>query len=149
MSICRTGFVFDERFLAHDTGVETVVEMRSVSFQVSPVPHPSSRFIIQRTKEFFDGAGLTQRMQPISARAATEDERAVYHTRAYIAGMRAYGLGGPSSGPWGDIDAQPWLLRGCALCRRWCDERGGCYYARTGTQCLCLGTPGLSSCNEQ
>ncbi len=104
LSSPRTGFVFDERFLGHDTGVETLVQMRGGAFAVSPDPHPSSSHITQRIKEFLDGSGLTARMVPIPARAASEDELAFFHTRAYIAGIRAYAAGGPSSGPWGETD---------------------------------------------
>jgi acetoin utilization deacetylase AcuC-like enzyme len=99
-----TGLVFDSRFLAHDTGVEDMVVVRGGSFQLSPQPHPSSAVITQRIKEFLDGSGLTARMLPIPARAATEDELAVYHTREYIAGIRAYASGGASRGDWGWAD---------------------------------------------
>ncbi len=51
------------------------------SFELSPEPHPSSVAITSRTKEFLDGSGLTARMTPIEARAASEDEIAMYHTR--------------------------------------------------------------------
>jgi len=104
MHSSRTGFVFDDHSLLHDTGVETTVLMRSGSFEVSPEPHPSSLYIIQRIKQFLDGSGLTAMMQPIAARAASEDEIAVYHTREYIAGIRAHAAGGPSKGSWGEVD---------------------------------------------
>ena len=42
MSIARTGFVFDERYLGHDAGIEATVTMRSGSFTLSPEPHPSA-----------------------------------------------------------------------------------------------------------
>ncbi|GAC1362177.1 MAG: histone deacetylase [Ktedonobacteraceae bacterium] len=80
--------------------------MRAGTFDLSPEPHPSSSFITRRIKEFLDGSGLTARMQAIAARAATEDEIAAYHTRAYIAGVRASALGGPTQGPWGEIDEE-------------------------------------------
>src|SRR6266568_6748065 len=99
MSTSGTGFVFDEHSLGHDTGVRTAVTMRNGSFEVAPEPHPSSLYIIQRIKQFLDGSGLTTRMHPIAARAATEDEIAVYHTREYIAGIRAHAAGGPAKGP--------------------------------------------------
>jgi acetoin utilization deacetylase AcuC-like enzyme len=100
----RTGFVFDERFLNHDTGVKASVQMRGRTFEVSPVAHYSSLYITKRIKEFFDGSGLTAHMFPIPARAASEDELAMFHTREYIAGIRAYAAGGPASGPWGETD---------------------------------------------
>lgn len=106
MTFSRSGLVFDDRFLAHETGTEAAVKMRDGSFDLSPEPHPSSSFITRRIKEFFDGSGLTAQMQPIAARAASEDELAVYHTRAYIAAIRASAFGGPLQGPWGEIDEE-------------------------------------------
>src|SRR5581483_6819700 len=112
----RTGLVFDERFLAHDTGVATTVQTRTGSFELSPEPHPSSVLITQRTKEFLDGSGLSLLMLPVNAREASEDEIAVYHTREYIAGIRACAEQGPMSGPfkaaWGEIDDETVLSPG-------------------------------------
>jgi acetoin utilization deacetylase AcuC-like enzyme len=100
-----TGLVFNERFLLHDTGVEAVVTLRDRSFELSPEPHPAAASIIRRTKEFLDLSGLTGQMLPIDARAATEDELAVYHTREYIAGIRAFASGSrPWQSSWGEID---------------------------------------------
>ena len=107
MAFSRTGFVFDEHYLGHDTGMQTIVRMRNgSSFEVSPEPHPSSTFIIRRIKEFLDGTGLTGQMYPIAARAASEDEIAVYHTREYIAGIRALAAGRPPENNWGSIDEE-------------------------------------------
>ena len=108
----RTGFVFDEHFLGHDTGVQTTVTMRTGSFEVAPEPHPSSLYITQRIKQFLDGSGLTAQMLPIAARVATEDEIAVYHTRQYIAGIRAHAAGGPARGTWGSVDDETALSPG-------------------------------------
>lgn len=112
----RTGFVFDERYLAHDTGTEERVEMRDGAFELSPEPHPSSVAITRRIKEFLDGSGLTARMQPVAARAASEDEIAVYHTRDYIAGIRTLSERGPVKGPllmpWGEVDEDTVLSPG-------------------------------------
>src|SRR5437588_8709341 len=108
-----TGLVFDERYLSHDTGVETTVTMRDGSFTLPPEPHPSALYITQRIKQFLDGSGLTARMQPIVARAASEDELAVYHTREYIAGIRALCEGeGPAKGAWGEVEFDTPLSRG-------------------------------------
>lgn len=116
MSLYRTGLVFDARFLAHDTGVESVVKTQYGSFSVSPEPHPSSSFIIQRIKEFLDGSYLSQHMLPIAARPATADELATYHTRAYIAGIQECAAHGPITGPytdtWGEIDDETVISTG-------------------------------------
>ncbi len=110
MPSSRTGFVFDERYLAHDTGTEVRVQMAGGSFELSPEPHPSSGAITSRIKEFLDGSGLTVRMVPIAARAASEDELAVYHTHEYIAGIRELAQNGPAQGPllaeWGEVDEE-------------------------------------------
>jgi acetoin utilization deacetylase AcuC-like enzyme len=108
----RTGFIFDEHFLAHDTGVQTTVVMRDGSFELSPEAHPSATSITSRTKEFLDSSGLTALMQPIEARAASDDEIATYHTRDYIAGIRAFAQGGPSHGDWGEVDEETTLSVG-------------------------------------
>lgn len=108
----RTGLVYDEHFLAHDTGIEKRVATRNGTFDLSPEPHPSSVTIVRRIKEFLDGSGLTDQMLPIPARPATEDELTVYHTKEYIAGIRAYAAGGPSKGSWGDIDEETVLSPG-------------------------------------
>ena len=108
----HTGLVFDERYLGHDTGMQTTVVMRHGSFQLGPEPHPSSAYITQRMKQFLDGSGLTAQMQFIPARAATEDEFAAYHTREYIAGVRAHVEGGPTKGDWGEIEMDTPLSRG-------------------------------------
>jgi len=113
MHIHSTGLVFDERYLGHDTGVQTTVTMRHGSFTLAPEPHPSSLFITQRIKQFLDGSGLTDQMQPIAARAVTEDELAAYHTREYIAGLRALAEGkGPMKGAWGEAEMDTPLSRG-------------------------------------
>ncbi len=112
MTAFRTGLVYDEHFLTHDTGTETRVVTRDRIFDLSPEPHPSSVAIIRRIKEFLDASGLTERMLPISARPATEAELTVYHTRAYIEGMRAYAAGGPAEGSWGSVDEETVLSAG-------------------------------------
>src|SRR5713226_9805862 len=112
MPMQRTGFVFDERYLRHDTGAQSTVRMRNGSFETSPDGHPSSTGITRRIKEFLDGSGLTAMMHPIPAHAASEDELAVYHTRDYIAGIRAHVEGGPMKGEWGEIESDTPLSRG-------------------------------------
>ena len=108
----RTGLIFDERCLSHDTGVQTTVVMRNGSFQLGPEPHPSSVYITQRIKEFLDGSGLTAQMEHIGARVATEEELAVYHTYEFIAGVHKHVEGGPKKGDWGEIESDTPLSKG-------------------------------------
>jgi acetoin utilization deacetylase AcuC-like enzyme len=113
MPAYSTGLNFDERYLNHDTGVETTVTMRNGSFTLPPEPHPSDLYITQRIKQFLDGSGLTARMQPIAARPASEDELALYHTREYIAAIRALCEGiGSAQGAWGEVEFDAPLSRG-------------------------------------
>jgi acetoin utilization deacetylase AcuC-like enzyme len=107
-----TGLIFDERYLRHDTGMQNIVLMRNGSFATSPEGHPSSTSITKRIKEFLDGAGLTAMMQPVAARAASDDELAVYHTREYIQGVRSHVQGGPMQGAWGEIESDTPLSAG-------------------------------------
>src|SRR5260370_16040546 len=88
MRMSRAGLIFDERFLAHDTGVEDTVMMRRGSFRLSPGSHPSSTFITKRVKEFLDGSGLTAQILPVETRAGTEDEGAASHTHECLAFLR-------------------------------------------------------------
>jgi acetoin utilization deacetylase AcuC-like enzyme len=104
MPVYSTGLVFDERFLHHDTGAEATVVTRNGSFQIDPEAHPSSTQITKRIKQFLDGSGLSARMRPIAARAATDEELQAYHTQAYIDGVRAHVNGGPARGTWGEIE---------------------------------------------
>jgi Deacetylases, including yeast histone deacetylase and acetoin utilization protein len=108
MTITHTGLVYDQRFLAHVTGDEATVVTREKTFDLSPAPHPSSAFILQRTKEFLDGAGLTARLQMLPARAATLAEMTMYHTPEYIHGIQQCAEEGPLVGPftrsWGFVD---------------------------------------------
>jgi acetoin utilization deacetylase AcuC-like enzyme len=107
-----TGFVFDERFLGHDTGTEDVVTMRKGTFTLSSESHPSAASITRRIKELLDGCDLSAMMQPIAARAANEDELAVYHTHAYIDGLRVACRGGPKKGNWGEVETDTPLSEG-------------------------------------
>ncbi|GHO42542.1 class II histone deacetylase [Ktedonospora formicarum] len=108
----RSGLVFDERFLAHDTGVEGKVQLRDRVFQLSPEPHPSSAFITKRTKEFLDISGMTEMMRPVTARPASIEELTMFHTHAYIEGIRAFAQGGPGHGSWGEVDEETILSPG-------------------------------------
>ncbi len=108
----RTGFIFDDRFLEHDTGTQTTVRMHDGSFELEPEPHPSSVSITQRIKQFLDGSGLTVQMDHIAARAANEEELVVFHTRDFIAGVRRHVEGGPMNGDWGEIESDTPLSQG-------------------------------------
>ena len=112
MAAYRTGLVFDEHFLAHDTGMESTVILRNSAFELSPEPHPSSVSIIRRIKEFLDKSGLTRQMLTVPARPATENELAMYHTQEYIAGIRALAAGEQPNEGWGEVDDETVISSG-------------------------------------
>ncbi|WP_376795639.1 class II histone deacetylase [Thermogemmatispora sp.] len=114
-----SGLLFDERFLAHDAGVETSVQMREGSFELDPEPHPSDLAIIKRTWQFLERSGLLERMQRLHARPAHEEELLVYHTRSYLDGLRAYAAGGPRLGDWGEVDEDTSVSTGSLEAALW------------------------------
>jgi acetoin utilization deacetylase AcuC-like enzyme len=103
MAVRRTGLVFDQRFLQHETGT---IETLAVPGESAAVAHPSAVAITRRIKEHLDVSGLTSQMEAIPARPATDDELAAYHNREYIAALEAYAAGkGDSAPPGGDGDS--------------------------------------------
>lgn len=82
-----TGYLFDERFLAHDTG-ERLYPLPAGGL-LEPVEHSSASRITRRTHALITGAGLLDSLTPIPARLATPDDVALYHTREHIEHVRA------------------------------------------------------------
>lgn len=77
-----TGYLFDERFLGHDTG-ERLIPLPAGG-TLEPVEHSSSARITRRSHALIAGSGLYDRLTRLSARMATPDDVALYHTRAHI-----------------------------------------------------------------
>src|SRR5579871_6153249 len=82
-----TGYLFDERFLAHDTG-ERLYALPSGGL-LEPVEHSSASRITRRTHALIAGSGLFDSLTQIPARLATLDDVALYHTREHIEHVRA------------------------------------------------------------
>src|SRR5690348_2780266 len=85
-SMMRTGYLFDERFLGHDTGEYEIVLPTGETLE--PVEHPSSVRITRRTHALIAGSGLLDSLTRIPVRAATPDDVALYHTREHIERVR-------------------------------------------------------------
>jgi acetoin utilization deacetylase AcuC-like enzyme len=96
------GFVFDDRYLQHNPGVDhlwTHEGPRSIPF-TEPLIHPSNYRLVMRTKHLIDLAGLGKQLDRIEAYEATHDDLAVYHTREYIERVQAIcAAGGGETGP--------------------------------------------------
>lgn len=82
-----TGYLFDERFLGHDTGEKTIVLPTGAALE--SVEHPSAARITRRTHALIAGSGLFDHLIRIPARHATPDDVALYHTRDHIERVRA------------------------------------------------------------
>ena len=81
-----TGYLFDERFLGHDTGEQRIALPAGGTLE--PVEHSSAARITRRTHALIAGSGLYDSLVPLPARFATPDDVALYHTRALIERIR-------------------------------------------------------------
>jgi acetoin utilization deacetylase AcuC-like enzyme len=86
MATTQTGYLFDERFLQHDTGVDFIPLPGGGDLE--PVEHPSAARITRRTHALISGSGLQNHLTRLPCRAATEDDIALYHTRPHITRIR-------------------------------------------------------------
>jgi acetoin utilization deacetylase AcuC-like enzyme len=78
----KTGYIFDERFLGHDTGN---YELRMPNGELlEPEPHPSNARITRRTAQLIAGSGIVDHLTVLDAREATTDEIRAHHDRAYV-----------------------------------------------------------------
>jgi acetoin utilization deacetylase AcuC-like enzyme len=77
------GLVFDDRYLAHDTGLFLIDDKFPFPFP-KPVPHPSSPELVGRAKQLMDLAGVTDRMTRIDPHEASNEALLQFHTRAYL-----------------------------------------------------------------
>ncbi len=93
------GLVFDDRFLQHNPGLETIWPVDGMFPFVDPVMHMSNHRLVMRTKHLIDYTGLGKHLVRIDASPATVDDLAMYHTREYMARVEALcAAGGGDSG---------------------------------------------------
>ena len=81
-----TGYLFDERFLNHDTGEKLIPLPAGGTLEA--VEHPSAVRITRRTNALIAGSGLLNHLTLLPARFATPDDVALYHTREHITRIR-------------------------------------------------------------
>jgi len=94
-----TGFVFDERYMWHDTG-NAAGFMPSGSF-IQPEPHVESPESKRRFRNLLDVSGLSKKLVSIEPRMATEEELLYFHTEGYI--KRIKNLSDAAGGDAGEI----------------------------------------------
>jgi acetoin utilization deacetylase AcuC-like enzyme len=77
------GLVFDDRYLAHDTGLSLIEERIPYPFP-KPEPHPSSPELVGRAKQLMDLAGVTDLMTRVAPYEATDQDLLRFHTKDYL-----------------------------------------------------------------
>ena len=90
----RTGLVFHDRYLQHNTGLAQAGSPLRPHPYAEPEPHVSSPRTVGRSKQLIDLSGLGEQLQLVPARYATEDELHYVHTADYIAHVRAIAADG-------------------------------------------------------
>jgi len=90
----RTGLVFHDRYLQHHTGLALIGTPLTAYPFAEPEPHISSPRTVGRAKHLLDLSGLGERLTPLAARAATEEELLSVHTAAYVRHVRAVAAAG-------------------------------------------------------
>jgi acetoin utilization deacetylase AcuC-like enzyme len=94
-----TGFVHHELYLWHDTG--SAASAMPASLTVEPDMHAENAATKRRFRNLLEVSGLLDDLVPLKPRAATEDEIARFHTREYIARIKA--LSADRGGDAGDL----------------------------------------------
>jgi acetoin utilization deacetylase AcuC-like enzyme len=84
--VTTTALVYDERCLAHDNG-STIVDARAREWL--DAPHPESAARIARSLAVLQASGVADRLEPVAARAATDDDLALVHSREHVGRIRA------------------------------------------------------------
>ena len=80
----RVGFVFDDRYLQHNPGLETHWMSNNPYPFVEPTLHNSNYRLVLRSKHLIDLTGLGKDLIKIEGRAATDEQIGWYHTPEYI-----------------------------------------------------------------
>ncbi len=82
----RTGFVWDERYMWHDS--RTFAEWLPPEALYEPEPSLESPATKRRLKNLLDASGLSRELEPIAARPAREEEILRLHTAEYVRHIR-------------------------------------------------------------
>jgi len=78
----KTGFVWDESYMWHDTG--SAVGFLPAGGNLQPDTHPENPRTKRRFKNLLDKSGVTDELISIDPRPATREELLRYHTSEYI-----------------------------------------------------------------
>jgi acetoin utilization deacetylase AcuC-like enzyme len=86
MSPTRSAYVWDERFLKHDTG--EIAHRLPDGTVMEAVEHYSNNCITNRTAQLIRGVGLEDQLLSVAARPAAMEEIEYAHTSSYITSVR-------------------------------------------------------------
>ena len=84
----RVGLVFDDRYLTHNTGLDSNDGAWAYPF-ADPVPHPSKPELVGRAKHLMDLYGVSDRMLRLAPVVASDEQLLTYHTPEYLERVRA------------------------------------------------------------
>ncbi|TVR68724.1 MAG: class II histone deacetylase [Sphaerobacteraceae bacterium] len=84
--MAKTGYVFDERFLMHDTG-EHLMQLPRGGY-LEGIEHPSNNRITRRAARLIAGSEIVEHLQQIPVREATLGEVHYCHTPDYVEHVR-------------------------------------------------------------
>lgn len=88
----KTGWNFHELYLWHDTG--NAATWFPPGLSIEPGEHAENAATKRRFKNLMDVSGLTDRLARIDAVPVDEDDLALFHTRDYIASIKAQSAAG-------------------------------------------------------
>jgi acetoin utilization deacetylase AcuC-like enzyme len=80
----RVGFVFDDRYLQHDPGLQLMFETRERLPFTEPTMHLSNYRMVLRAKHLIDLTGLGKDLIRVDAYPATDEQIGYYHLPEYI-----------------------------------------------------------------
>jgi acetoin utilization deacetylase AcuC-like enzyme len=93
----RVGLVFDDRYLAHNTGLALIEDSEHYPF-AEPVPHVSGPGLVGRAKQLIDLAGISDHMIRIPAYEASDEALLAHHSRGYLDRVRNVAVTGGDAG---------------------------------------------------
>lgn len=101
----RVGYVYDDRYLTHNTGLQMMFGSGRPYPFVDPTLHPSNHRLVMRTHQLVHLSGLAQHLESVDAYSAPLEAITAFHTPEYVDFVRELcangggetGLGAPAS----------------------------------------------------
>jgi acetoin utilization deacetylase AcuC-like enzyme len=96
-SMLKTGFVWNERYMWHDTG--NAAGIMPAGFDTQPLQHVENPETKRRFKNLLDASGLINKLQMLNDRPITDEEILQVHTKRYLAHLKKTNETGGDAGP--------------------------------------------------